>query len=117
MSRRNRPTSAPVTDAVPETTPTPTATPILLTDHLTVKRAENQSDLRLKEAVHAAMRRICALTSGFIAEKQAEGFSIDEILQLYEVVAPVAPTVTEEDGRIKVNWDVTIVERVEGDAA
>jgi len=120
MSRRNHPsTSEPVTqnDPVPETALAATARPILLTDHLTVKRAENQSDLRLKEAVHAALRRICDLTSSFIAEKEAEGFSLEEILALYEVVGPVAPTVVEEDGRLRVHWDVQIVEKIEGEAA
>lgn len=118
MSRRNR-TPEPVADPVPETAAAdkPEPTVIRLTDYLTVKRAENAADLRLKEAIHDAMRRICDLTSTFIAEKQAEGFSVEEILALYEVVGPVAPTVVEEDGRIRVVWDVQIVERDDGEAA
>jgi hypothetical protein len=118
MSRRTR-TQTPAADVAPETAPADKPEPkvIRLADYLTVKRAENAADLRLKEAVHDAMRRICSMTSAFIAEKQAEGFSVEEILALYEVVGPVAPTVVDEDGRLKVVWDVQIVERDDGEAA
>jgi hypothetical protein len=118
MSRRTR-TPSSAADVAPETAPDSKPEPkvIRLTDYLTVKRAENAADLRLKEAIHDAMRRICDLTSAFIAEKQAEGFSVEEILALYEVVGPVAPTVIEDDGRLKVIWDVQIVERDDGEAA
>ncbi|MFD2054204.1 hypothetical protein ACFSQT_14205 [Mesorhizobium calcicola] len=109
MARR-KPDPA-VAAAAPVVAPAPAATAVKLTDYLTVKRADTHADLRIKEAVHAAMRRICDLTSKFIAEKEAEGFSLAEILELYEVVGPVAPTVTEEDGRVRVHWDIQIVER------
>ena len=108
MSKRKSPQAE---EAV-ETALLPRAKPLRLSDYLTVKRADTHSDLKIKEAIHAALNRICDLTASFIAEKEAEGFSLSEILGLYEIVGPVTPTVTElPDGRLKVNWDVQIVEK------
>lgn len=57
------------------------------------------------------MTRIVDTTPAFIAEKESEGFSLAEILALYEVVAPLTPMMVEIDGKLKVHWDVDIVER------
>ena len=117
MSRARKPAIETVTESsvTVDTAPAPVPTAVKLTDYLTVKRASTHSDLVIKEAIYAAMSRICEATSAFITEKEAEGFTLAEILELYEVVGPVAPTITEVDGKIRVNWDVEIVERGGGD--
>lgn len=102
----------PAAIAVPDAAPAPAAKPVWLTDYLTVRKAETHADLKLKEAVHAAMQRIVDMCRSFVAEKTNEGFSPDEVLALYEVTGPVVPTVVElPDGRLKVKWDVGIVEK------
>lgn len=106
-------------DAVPEAddaSAASTVSVVKLSDYLTVKRPETADDLRLKEAVHAAMQRVWNLTSDFVDEKLGEGLSLEEILAFYELVSPVAPTVeTMPDGRLRVNMDVQIVEKEAGE--
>lgn len=117
MSKRNRiePASEPAADAAPadeEAVPAPEVRVIRLTDYLTTQRVENAADMRIKEAIYAAMERVCETTVDFVMEKQAEGFSLEEILALYEIVSPVVPTVeVYPDGRVRVKMDVEIVEK------
>jgi hypothetical protein len=88
---------------------------IRLTDYVSPSRATTHDDLRLKEAIYASLQRVCDMTMAFVDEKLSEGFSLPEILQLYELVAPVVPTVTEENGRLRVCMDVTIMEKESGE--
>ena len=57
--------------------------------------------------------RVHAMVKSFVAEKVAEGFSIDEVLELYELVSPLAPRLHVDGDRVRVELDVQIVERVE----
>jgi len=116
MSKRNRiqHSPEPAVDVAPadEAAPVPEVRVIRLTDYLALRRVENASDLRIKEALYSAMEHVCETTVDFVMEKQAEGFSVDEILELYELVSPVVPTVeVHADGRVMVKMDVEIVEK------
>lgn len=44
-------------------------------------------------------------------EKQAEGFSVAEIDQLYAVELPISLAYQADGGRIRVRYDAQIVER------
>ena len=109
-SRTAQPTPAEATP--PEAAPVAEVRALRLTDYVAPRRFESADDMRLKEALFAALERSCSMAMTFIDEKLAEGFTLEELLQLYEVAAPLVPTaVIQSDGRVKVSLDVQIVER------
>ena len=123
MSRnRNRPTQQPATK--PEDAPEqpqaaepeavkPETVLLWPDEHLRPATSRTRAELAMREALWSHYGRVHAMVKSFVAEKVAEGFSIDEVLELYELVSPLAPRLHVDGDRVRVELDVQIVERVE----
>ncbi|MBB4064028.1 hypothetical protein [Gellertiella hungarica] len=107
MAKRSTKTvPAPVEAApAPETTYLPSPVATLLSTPKT------RAEIALRDAVRSRLLAVEASVGEFIQEKQAEGFSMQEIDQLYAVELPISLAYQTDGGRIRVRCDAQIVER------
>ena len=70
-----------------------------------------RDDLVLRDAVRGRLLAVEQAIVAFVSDKQSEGFSPAEIDQLYAVEVPLMMAFRTDGGRVKVGFDVQIVER------
>jgi len=76
--------------------------------HQTPKTRE---EIAIRDAVRARLVVVETAIVDFVAEKTAEGFSLDDINSLYAVELPILFGYRNENGRIRAQYDGQIVER------
>jgi len=76
-------------------------------------RPATQGEFALREVVRSRLQAVENVIVDFVREKEAEGFSLDEINTLYAVELPLLFGYWREDGngRIRAQYDGQIVER------
>lgn len=72
---------------------------------------QTRDDIALRDAVRARLSAIENAIVEFIAEKSAEGFSLEEIDQLYAVELPVLFGYRVDGSRVRASYDAQIVKR------
>jgi hypothetical protein len=72
---------------------------------------KTRDEIAIRDAVRARLAAVEAAIVDFVAEKAAEGFSLDDINTLYAVELPVLFGYRIENGRIRGSYDGQIVER------
>ena len=84
-----------------------------LTNPVAVARQtpKTRDEIAIRDAVRARLAIIETAVVDFVAEKVSEGFSLDEIDQLYAVELPLLFGYRVEGGRIRASYDGQIVER------
>lgn len=117
MAKPNRRSSpaAPVTESLPpDAVPAvPKVDPLFLADHMSSARASTHAEMVLRDAVEHEFRRVHEMLKEFVEGELAKGYSIEEVLGLYELVTCLVPTVTYEGDRPRVRMTAEIVEIVE----
>lgn len=106
--RKTKPEPAVVLDAIP-TQPSMSSLPNPVTVASSTPRTRD--DIALRDAVRARLAAVETVVVDFVADKVAEGFSLDEIDQLYAVELPVLFGYRNNNGRIRAAYDGQIVER------
>lgn len=72
---------------------------------------KTRQEIAQRDAVRSRLLAVEESVTEFIKEKQAEGFSLAEIDQLYAVELPISLAYQTDGGRIRVRYDAQIVER------
>jgi hypothetical protein len=70
-----------------------------------------RDEIAIRDAVRARLAAVEAAIVDFVREKESEGFSLDEINQLYAVELPILFGYRMDRGRIRGSYDGQIVER------
>lgn len=70
-----------------------------------------RDEIAIRDAVRARLAVVETAVVDFVAEKTAEGFSLDDINSLYAVELPILFGYRNEHGRIRAQYDGQIVER------
>jgi hypothetical protein len=70
-----------------------------------------RDEIAIRDAVRARLAAIETAIADFVAEKTAEGFSLDDINTLYAVELPILFGYRNDNGRIRAQYDGQILER------
>lgn len=83
-----------------------------LTNPITVANTtpRTRDEIAVRDAVRSRLSVIESAIAEFVAEKEAEGFSLFEIDQLYSLELPVLFGYRVDGGRIRASYDAQIVE-------
>lgn len=110
MARRTpKPEPEPVVpEAAPEQPPMS-----FLTNPITVasQTPRTRDGIAIRDAVRARLSVIESAIAEFVADKTAEGFSLEEIDQLYALELPVLFGYRVDGSKIRAAYDAQIVER------
>lgn len=72
---------------------------------------KTRDEIAIRDAVRARLAAFETAIIEFVAEKTAEGFSLDDINSLYAVELPILFGYRIEGGRLRAQYDGQIVER------
>ncbi len=75
------------------------------------KQPKTRDEVAVRDAVRHALKGIENAVSDFIEEKKSEDFSMDDLNELYAVELPLTLAYTSENGRVRVSYDASIIER------
>lgn len=113
MAAKRKPAQTPEPEVI-EAEPTMTWTAEYLSQNLTAKPSTTVDQLKVRESLLRKLVAVDAMIADFIAEKTAEGFSLEDISQLYALETSIVPLVAiAVDGRAGVEFEARIVERVD----
>lgn len=111
-----RPTPTP---AAPETAATPAAEPVPVLDWVLnpISRMSISPRTRDEIDIRDAIRREFVALEGkvvdFVAAKQAEGWSLPDLQEMYALQVPLLFGYSNEHGRIRASYDIQLIEPAE----
>lgn len=80
-----------------------------LSSHLTVTPIKVYAEADIKDGLRRALAAQHAAIEAFIEAKLAEGLSLEEINEFSAIQMQVMPTITDRNGRKKVEWPFKII--------
>ncbi|WP_421477704.1 hypothetical protein [Agrobacterium tumefaciens] len=82
-----------------------------LAKHLVVTSVRHIDELDVKDGLRRAVAAQHAAIEEFIEAKLGEGYSLEEINQSSAIQLQVMPSITDRNGRVKVEWPYKIIGR------